>query len=77
MVVALTDGETPLRVSCRPCTIQGWRPFSVSIQPAVLMTKGTITAQMAMRQNQGEASSFLRRMSHSPHSESRKMRPAR
>ena len=47
--VVLTDGETPLLVIIRPCTIHGCRPFSVSIQPAVLMTNGSGTAQTASR----------------------------
>ena len=44
MSVAETDGDTPLAVFINPWTIQGWRPFSVSIQPAVFMRKGRITA---------------------------------
>ena len=39
--VVLTDGETPSLVSCRPCTIHGWRPFSVSTQPAVFIRNGS------------------------------------
>jgi len=77
VVVALTDGETPLRVSCNPWTIHGWRPFSVSAQPAVFMMKGMMTAQMARRKNQVEVSIFWRRSSHTPHSASRKTSPAR
>ena len=41
----VTDGEFALIVFIRPCTIQGWRPLSVSIQPAVFMTNGVTTAQ--------------------------------
>ena len=51
MSVAETDGETPLAVFISPWTIQGWRPFSVSIHPAVLMRKGRITTQGAIRRN--------------------------
>ena len=51
MSVADTDGDTPLAVFMSPCTIQGWRPFSVSIHPAVLMRKGRSTAQGAIRRN--------------------------
>ena len=51
MSVAETEGDTPFLVNMRPCTIQGCRPFSVSIQPAVLMRKGRITTQGAMRRN--------------------------
>ena len=77
IVVALTVGDTPFLVSCRPWTIQGWRPFSVRIQPAVFMRNGRITAQTARRRNHFEVSAFLRRSSHTPHSASRKTRPAR
>ena len=38
--VALTDGDRPVAVSIRPCTIHGWRPFSVSTQPAVFIRNG-------------------------------------
>ena len=48
----LTDGETPSLVCCRPCTIHGCRPFSVSSQPAVLMTNGSAATQTASRRNQ-------------------------
>ena len=50
-MVALTVGDTPFLVSISPWTIHGWRPFSVSIQPAVFMRKGRITAQTARRRN--------------------------
>ena len=61
MSVADTDGETRRwAVFIRPWTIQGWRPFSVSIQPAVLMRKGRITTQGAMRRNHLARSSFRR-----------------
>ena len=77
MLVALTEGDTPFLVSIRPCTIQGWRPLSVRIQPAVFMRNGAITAQVAMIRNHLAVASVLRRTSHSPHTASRKTRPAR
>ena len=40
MSVADTDGDTPLAVFIRPWTIQGWRPFSVSIQPGGVHQEG-------------------------------------
>ena len=60
MSVDETEEDTPFLVSMRPWTIQGWRPFSVSIQPAVLMRKGRITTQGAVRRNHLACSSFLR-----------------
>ena len=60
MSVADTEAETPFLVNMRPCTIQGWRPFSVSIQPAVLITKGRITIQDATRKNHFARSSRCR-----------------
>ena len=68
--VSLTDGETPSAVFISPCTIHGWRPFSVSIQPAVFITNGVNTAQIAARRNHLEVSSRRRYSSHAPHSES-------
>ena len=56
MSVALTDGETPTTVFIRPCTIHGWRPFSVSIQPAVFMRNGVTTAHTASRRNHRDLS---------------------
>ena len=35
--VLLTEGDEAFLVSSSPCTIQGWRPLSVSSQPAVLI----------------------------------------
>ncbi len=51
MSVADTEEDTPFLVSMSPWTIQGCRPFSVSIQPAVLIRKGRITTQGAIRRN--------------------------
>src|SRR3954447_7808956 len=72
----LTDGETPLAVFIRPCTIQGCRPFSVSIQPAVLMMNGSAATQTASRRNQPGRVSFPRQMRQHPHSAKRNTRPA-
>src|SRR3954462_1974175 len=47
----LIAGETPLLVFMSPWTIHGCRPFSVSIQPAVLMTNGSATTHTASRRN--------------------------
>ena len=44
MSVAETEGDTPLAVFISPWTIQGCRPLSVSIQPAVFIRNGTMTA---------------------------------
>jgi hypothetical protein len=67
IVVALTDGETASLTSWRPWTIHGWRPFSVSIQPAVFMRSGSTTAQTASRGNHLAVASFLRHSSQAAH----------
>lgn len=70
----LTDGETPLLVSIRDCTIHGWRPFSVSSQPDVLIRNGRTAAQTATGRNQRAPRATrsptrrLRYSSHSPQS---------
>src|ERR1700752_2849036 len=66
--LVLTDGETPSVVFISPWTIHGWRPFSVSIQPAVFITKGVTRASI------GAGGTLLdpglpRRSSHAPHSD--------
>ena len=68
IVVTLFDGETASRTSCRPCTIQGWRPLSVRAQPAVFIRNGSTATQMATRRNHLAVASFLRQSSHAPHS---------
>ena len=60
MSVVETDEDTPFLVSMSPWTIQGCRPFSVSSQPAVLMRKGRITTQGAVRRNHLARSSLWR-----------------
>src|SRR5690349_18530578 len=72
----LTDGETPLLVFISPWTIHGCRPFSVSIQPAVLMTNGSATTQTASRRNQPGRSSRRRQIRQPPQSAKRKTRAA-
>ena len=62
-----TDVETPSVVSIRPWTIQGWRPFSVSIQPAVFIRNGKATAQVATNRNTRAVGSRRRQISHRPH----------
>ena len=72
MVPTPTDGELASAVFCRPCTIQGCRPFSVRIQPAVLTRNGSGSDQTASRRNHGELVSRLR--IHSPHSDNSRIR---
>ncbi len=60
MSAADTDGDTPADVFMRPWTIQGWRPLSVSIHPAVFIRNGATATQGAMRRNHLERSSRLR-----------------
>ena len=60
MSVAETEEDTPFLVSMSPWTIQGCRPFSVSIQPHVLIKKGRITTQGAVRRNHLARSSLWR-----------------
>ena len=57
--VVLTLGEFALLVSSSPCTIQGWRPISVRIQPAVAAMYGKAIAAIAVHWNQRARSSFL------------------
>ena len=66
--VAETDDDTPFLVSRRPWTIHGWRPFSVSIQPAVLMRNGTMITHGASHRNHLARPSRLRWASHAAHS---------
>ena len=54
----LTFGEFALLVSSSPCTIQGWRPISVRIQPAVAAMYGSAIATIAVHWNQRARSSF-------------------
>ena len=54
-----TFGEVALLVSSRPCTIHGWRPISVRIQPAVAAMYGNAIAAIAVQWNQRARSSFL------------------
>src|SRR4029450_7468007 len=65
--VVLTDGETPSAGVMSPCTSHGWRPFSVSIHPAVFMRNGVMTAHVATRRNHRDEVSFRRYASHAPH----------
>src|SRR5262249_50374509 len=63
-----TVGEIPFLVSMMPCTIHGWRPDSVSSQPAVFIRNGSTAPQTATQRNTREMASVLRQASHSPHS---------
>ena len=57
--VVLTLGEFASLVFSRPCTIQGWRPISVRIQPAVAAMYGRAIATSAVHWNQRARSSFF------------------
>ena len=54
-----TLGEFASAVCSSPCTIQGWRPISVRIQPAVAAMNGSAIATIAVRRNQRARSSRL------------------
>ena len=54
-----TAGELASAVFSRPCTIQGWRPISVRIQPAVAAMYGNVVATSAVHRNQRARSSFF------------------
>ena len=59
-----------------PCTTQGWRPLSVSSQPAVFIANGSAAAHTATRRKSREVASLRRRISHSPHAPTSSIRPA-
>ena len=65
--VALTPGDTPFLVSIKPCTIHGWRPFSVRNQPAVFIKKGAMANQVANNKNHRDRSRLRRQIAHPPH----------
>src|SRR5215212_3579200 len=67
----LIAGETPLLVFMRPWTIHGCRPFSVSIQPAVLMTNGSATTHTVSRRNHPDRVSVPRQIRQHPQSAKR------
>ena len=67
MSVVVTEGDAAWAVFISPWTIQGWRPLSVSSQPAVFIRNGAITNHGAISRNHLAFSSFLRRISHRPH----------
>ena len=54
----LTLGEFASVVFSSPCTIQGWRPISVRIQPAVAAMYGKAIAAIAVHRNQRARSSL-------------------
>ena len=68
--VVLTEVDTPSAVFISPWTIHGWRPFSVSIQPAVFIRNGARTAQVATTRNTRDCVSLRRYSSQAPHSAS-------
>ncbi len=78
-VVTLTVGEIPFLVSMMPCTIHGCRPLSVRNQPAVFITNGSTAPHTATQRNTREVASFvfLRRTSHSPHTDIARTRTPR
>src|ERR1700761_2815565 len=49
--VEVTFGEAALTVFINPCTIHGWRPDSVSSQPAVFIKNGAATATVEIARN--------------------------
>ena len=49
--VVPTAGEFALEVLSSPCTIQGWRPSSVSNQPNVVATNGTKLVTTPIQRN--------------------------
>ncbi len=61
-----TLGEFAWSVFSSPWTIQGWRPISVRIQPAVAAMYGNAIATIAVHWNQRAVSSFRFRYSHAP-----------
>ena len=77
MSVDVTEGEAAWEVFIRPCTIQGCRPLSVSIHPAVFIRNGRMTTQGATNRNHLAFSRVLRRSSHSPHRPNSRIRAAR
>ncbi len=48
----LTLGEFASAVFSSPCTIHGWRPISVSTQPAVVAMNGKKAATTPTHRNQ-------------------------
>src|SRR6476619_6334140 len=61
-----TLGEFASLVSRRPCTIHGWRPISVSTQPALAEMYGNEIPTSAIHWNQRACSSFRFRYSQAP-----------
>ncbi len=55
--VVPTAGEFAPLVLSRPCTIHGWRPISVSIQPNAHATKGKKVVTTATQRNHFNRSS--------------------
>ena len=64
-------------VSISPWTIQGWRPFSVSTQPAVPMMNGITTAHDATRWKRCAESSLRRQSRNTPQSPMSAAMPAK
>src|SRR6476469_2361579 len=75
--VGLTEGETPWLVCINPWTIHGWRPLSVSNQPAVFITKGMAAAQIASHRNHRVLITFFRHKRYTPRSAIRNTTTAR
>jgi hypothetical protein len=73
----LTVGEIPFLVSMMPWTIHGWRPLSVSSQPAVFIRNGRIAPHTATHKNTRDVASVLRCSSQSPHTQITRTRTPR
>jgi len=65
-VAVLTLGETACEVFSRFCTIHGWRPISVRIQPKIAAMYGNAIATTAIHPNHRAFSSLRLRYSHAP-----------
>src|SRR5262249_47147624 len=77
MSVELTEGELALTVFISPCTIHGWRPFSVKNQPAVFIRNGVMTAHTPIAKNHFDRASVPLCTSQAPHRANSAISPAR
>src|SRR3954452_15740276 len=73
IVVELTLGEFASEVFSSPCTIHGWRPISVRIQPKLAATYGAAIVTTAVHKNQRAFFSRRLRYSHAPTAATRNM----
>ena len=75
IVAVPTEAETPSRTSWSPCTIHGWRPFSVSNQPEMFRMNGSGAIQTARRRNHRVRASVPRNSRNPASSANRSMSP--